>query len=416
MLDRDTLPDRAEPRRGVPQGAHVHVLLISGLNELNKLFPGFEEEVIEAGGLKFDTGSGLGVFRYGRMSRPIPNGLALVSASRPLIETVIRRRVAELPSVDIRDEVAVSGLANDANSAVTGVVLDTGETIPADLVVDCTGRGARSDQWLGALGFPAPERLEVRVGVGYATRIYRRRPGDLPDRQGILTLPDPPGKRTYGGVLPVEGDRWLVGLSGWHTSPPADVEQFERFAKELPDSTVSEVMNRAEPLSDVVVFRFPSSRRRLFEKLDRLPGGYVALGDALCSFNPIYGQGMTCAVQSASALGRVLDQQHDDAAVPKAFYAAASKIIGTPWNLTLGNDFAYPQTTGPRPPALRLRNWYALQVELAAQIDSEIGRVFTSVRQLVIPPEVLFRPAFAIRVLRMARKRRRAGHIGGSVA
>lgn len=323
----------------------------------------------------------------------------------------MRRRVAELPNVAIRDEVAVSGLAG-ADGIVTGVVLDTGEEIGADVVVDCTGRGARSDRWLAALAFAAPEQLEVKVGVGYATRLYRRRPGDLPgDWQAVFTLPAPPQEKTYGGALPIEGDRWLVGLSGWHTDPPADVEQFERFAEELPYSAVSELMGRAEPLADPVVFRYPSSRRRLFENLATLPGGYVALGDAICSFNPIYGQGMTVAVFQASALGRVVDRHNgqSDASMVRDFYSAASKIVQTSWELALPNDFAYPETTGPRPRGVKFRNWYARQVEFASQIDNDIDRVWTAVRHLLAPAEVLLRPAFAVRVLRLARKRRRAG-------
>jgi 2-polyprenyl-6-methoxyphenol hydroxylase-like FAD-dependent oxidoreductase len=409
VLDRDTLPDQAEPRRGVPQSAHPHILLISGLNELNELFPGFEEELIAAGGSKFDTGLGLATFRYGRQSRRIPTGLSLVSVSRPLIETIIRKRVAALPGVAIRDEVAVSGLAG-SKGLVTGVVLDTGETIGADLVVDATGRGARSDRWLAALGFPTPDQAEVKIGVSYSTRVYRRRPGDMTGWQAAFTVPEAPHQKIAGLALPVEGDRWLITIGGWHvTEPPANAEQLEAYAKALPDALVSEVMSRAEPLSDVAVARFPSSRRRLFEDLDRIPAGYVAVGDAICSFNPIYGQGMTCAVKEATALGRVLDQheRQSDASMARDFYAAAATIITTPWQFAVGGDFNYPETTGPRPRGVRLRNWYARQVTYAAQIDIDVSRTFNAVQQLLTPPAVLFRPAFVVRALRLARKRRR---------
>jgi 2-polyprenyl-6-methoxyphenol hydroxylase-like FAD-dependent oxidoreductase len=409
VLDRDTLPDQAEPRRGVPQSAHPHILLISGLNELDALFPGFEEELVAAGGSKFDTGLGLATYRYGRRSRQIPTGLSLVSVSRPLIETIIRRRVARLPGVAIRDEVAVSGLAG-SKGVVTGVVLDTGETIGADLVVDGTGRGARSDRWLAALGFPAPEQVEVKVGVSYSTRVYRRGPGDMTDWQAAFTVPEAPHQKIAGLALPVEGNRWLITIGGWHVGdPPADAEALERYAKALPDPLVSEVMSRAEPLSDVAVSRFPSSRRRLFEKLDRLPAGYLAVGDAICSFNPIYGQGMTCAVLEATTLGKVLDQyeRRSDASMARDFYAAAATVISTPWQFAVGGDFNYPETTGPRPRGVKLRNWYAKQISYAAQIDTDVSKTFSAVQQLLVPPAVLFRPAFVLRTLRLARKRRR---------
>ncbi|HEX8928912.1 MAG TPA: FAD-dependent oxidoreductase, partial [Actinomycetota bacterium] len=161
MLDRDTLPDGAAPRQGVPQSGHPHILLIAGLRELTELFPDLDEDLMAAGGIRFDPGLGLAAFRYGRRWPAAPTGLELISVTRPLLEALLRGRVAALPGVAIRDEVAVSGLTG-SKGTVTGVVLDTGETLDADLVVDCTGRGARSDRWLATLGYPAPEQLEVK--------------------------------------------------------------------------------------------------------------------------------------------------------------------------------------------------------------------------------------------------------------
>ena len=409
MLDRDTLPDDASPRRGVPQSFHAHILLLSGLLELTSLFPGLDEELVAAGGVRFDPGLDLCTYRYGRRWPPTQSGLDLISVTRPQLEALIRARLAEDPAVAIRDQVAVSGLAG-SGGRVTGVVLDTGETFDAALVVDCTGRGSRSDRWLAALDLPAPEQEEIKIGVTYTTRCYRRSPGDLPGWQAALVLPEPPRERTMAVAIPVEGDRWLVGLGGWHmTDPPTDVEAFERWAKALPDPAVSDLISRAEPLSDVMLARFPSSRRRLFEKLDRLPAGYVALGDAICSFNPIYGQGMTCAAKEATALGAALDAhgREPTAAMARDYYTAAARVIATPWQFAVGGDFVYPETTGPRPRGIAARNWYSRQIALASQIDPQISRTFTSVQQLITPPSVLMKPRFAARVLRLARKRQR---------
>src|SRR5262249_12922268 len=155
---------------------------------------------------------------------------------------------------------------------------------------------------------------------------------------------------------------------GWHLpEPPADPHSFEAYARRLPDPIVGDLVGRAEPLSDVLVARFPSSRRRHFEKADRHPAGYVAVGHALLSINPIHGQGMTCGVQEATALGKVLDRHHrtPDAEMARDYYAAAAEIIETPWMFAVGGDFNYPETTGPRPRAIRARNWYARQIGYA---------------------------------------------------
>jgi 2-polyprenyl-6-methoxyphenol hydroxylase-like FAD-dependent oxidoreductase len=401
VVDRDTLPAGAEARRGVPQSPHGHILLVSGLRALTGLFPGLDDELTRRGAVRFDLGSDLYNFRFGRSRVAAPAGHDLTSMSRPLLEAVLREQLIATPEVTLRDGVAVTALTG-ADGAVTGVVLDTGETLAADLVVDCSGRGSRSDRWLGELGRPAPRQLEVKVGVGYSTRLYRRVPGGLAGRQGALVLPDPPREKRNGLVLPIEDDRWLVSVGGWHVDElPGTGADFEAYAKSLPDPIIAELIAGAEPLGDPVVIRFPSSRRRLFEELDRHPAGYLALGDAVCSFNPIYGQGMTVAVLAAVALGETLDRHGSTtAAAVRDHYRATAALIAVPWRFAVGNDFAYPETSGPRPRGVRLTNWYGRRVALASQVSPELSRAYFDVQQLLAPPSALLRPAVIAKVLR----------------
>jgi 2-polyprenyl-6-methoxyphenol hydroxylase-like FAD-dependent oxidoreductase len=406
VLDRDALPDGGEPRRGVPQSRHAHILLVSGLRELGGLFPGLEDELIDAGAIRFDYGTGLCTYRYGRRRPAVPTGVDLTSLSRPQLELVVRRRVAQEPNVVIRDGLTAIGLTG-TDGAVTGVVLDTGEILAADLVVDCSGRGGRSDRWLGSLGFPAPPQIEIKISVAYTTRVYRRRPGDLEGWQAALVLPEPPHEKRSGLVLPIEGDRWLVAVGGWHVDPvPSDAATCDAYAKSLPDSIVADLMASAEPLSDPIPYRFASSHRRLFEELDRLPAGYVALGDAVCSFNPIYGQGMTVAAMEAVALGAALDR-HGAATADTArdYYRSAADLIAVPWQFAVGADFAYPETAGPRPRGVRFTNWYSKRLELASRTLPELNRTFIRVQQLLDPPKELFRPAVVAKVLRYGGRR-----------
>ena len=400
VLDRDHLPAEPVPRRSVPQGHHGHIMLVSGMRVLNRLFPGLDDDMIAAGATRFDTGEHMLVYRFGRRWPAMSTGLDLISASRPQLEAVIRARVAALPNVTIRDGVAVGGLTG-TDDRVTGVVLDDGETVPADLVVDCSGRGARSDRWLRALGFPAPEQVEIKIGVAYSTRLYRRSPGQLYGRAAALLLPDPRRERHSGIALPIEGDRWLVAVGGWHlTAIAEDAASFESAARALPDPMLADLLAEAEPVTEPVSYRFPSSRRRRFEDLDRRPAGYVALGDAICSFNPIYGQGMTCAAMEAEALGEALDR-HGTASAELAagYYRAAARVIAVPWQFAVGGDFAYPETTGPRPKNVGFTNWYARTIAQASQLDARLNRTFSAVQQLVEPPAAMFRPGFVAKVL-----------------
>jgi 2-polyprenyl-6-methoxyphenol hydroxylase-like FAD-dependent oxidoreductase len=401
VLDRDTLPDAAEPRRGAPQTHHAHVLLAAGQRALEELFPGLGDELVGAGAVPFDPGTDLRFYRYGRVWPAVPIGLRMLSMSRPLLELAVRRRVAGLPNVTIRDDAAVAGLTGDA-VRVNGVTLSGGEQVPADLVVDCTGRGNRSDRWLSALGAPVPDAVEVKVGICYATRLYERKPGDLPEGIGAFVLPSPPGQRRVGLVLPVENDRWLVGLGGWHGEAPAPGEDgFLAHARSLPYSAVADVIADATPLTGIVVYQFPSSRRRRFERLRAVPAGFLTAGDAVCSFNPVYGQGMSCAAMEGLALGQALDRHPDGGPdLVRDFYRMAARIVAVPWRFAVGADFLYPQTTGRRPRGGRLLNAYARRLQLVAQGDPLVRRTFTEVQHLIRPPSALFAPAIAARVLR----------------
>jgi 2-polyprenyl-6-methoxyphenol hydroxylase-like FAD-dependent oxidoreductase len=317
---------------------------------------------------------------------------------------VIRRRLAMLNTVTIRDGVSVAGLVG-AGDRVAGVRLDDGEVIEAGLVVDASGRGSRSDRWLTELGHQAPGSVEVKIGVHYTTRLFARTDGDFHDGLGVLVLPAPRTERRIGLALQVEGDRWLISMGGWHNAgPPGDDEAFLAYARSLPYRPLASLIERAEPLSDLITHRFPANRRRRFERLRRPPAGYVATGDAVCSFNPVYGQGMTCAALEALALRSTVERfGAGSARLPRAFARAVAGIVATPWRFAVGGDFAFPETTGRRPMGIRLLNSYSEKVQLAAQTSPSARKAFIDVQQLLAPPGVLFRPAMVAEVLRAAR-------------
>nr|MDT0657355.1 hypothetical protein [Micromonospora sp. DSM 115978] len=405
VLDRDELSAEPAPRRGVPQGAHGHILLGSGQEALGELFPGLVAELVAAGAIPFDPGSELSYHRYGTIWPLVETGVGLLAFSRPLLETALFRRVRELPNVSIRDRVAVAGFTGSAGR-VEGVKLADGEVVAATLVVDSTGRGSRSDRWLSEIGFDGPRVVEIKIGLGYASRLLRRRPGDFGPGVGAFALPAPPHEKRAGLALSVEDDRWLISLGGWHGDfPGADEESFLAHARSLPHPVIADLLDRCEPLTGIATHHFPSSRRRFFEEQQNLPAGYLALGDAICSFNPIYGQGMTCAALESLALGRLLDRHRGiSVELSRDFYREASRIIATPWQFAAGGDFAYPETVGHRPRGIRLLNRYSRRIQLAAQVDPEIRRTFTQVQHLLIPPSVLRRPPMVWKVLRTARR------------
>jgi 2-polyprenyl-6-methoxyphenol hydroxylase-like FAD-dependent oxidoreductase len=416
VFDRDMLPGLSENRLGVPQGRHGHGLLASGFNGLKRLFPSLERELLNAGAVPGDVIGNVRWFQHGHYKARFQSGLGGLVLSRPLLETSIRRQVKYLPNVRIVDHNHVLGLTAE-NGRVTGVRVqrDMGGTssVTADLVVDATGRSSRTPEWLESLGFPKPDVEEVTVNLGYTTRIFRRRAGDLSGDVGAIIAPMPPNNTRVGFMLAMEGSRWIVTIGGWlGNHAPTDPEGFTEFARTLSRPDIHEVIKDAEPLTDPVKFVFPSNLRRRYDRLTRFPNNFLVMGDAVCSFNPLYGQGMSVATLEALALDECLNKTMSSPdRVWRPFFKAARKIIDTPWTIAAGSDFAFTGVTGPKPAGTDAVNWYLTRVHKAASVDRHVCRTFFDVANLLRPSTTLFSPSVVARVARvcMAPEPKRSG-------
>src|SRR5262249_10700326 len=215
---------------------------------------------------------------------------------------------------------------------------------------------------------------------------------------GGVIAASPPGSTRAAAVLAAEGNRWvvtLIGALGDH--PPADEEGWMRFAASLPIPAVHDLAASARPLSEITVYRYPANARRRYERLSRLPERLVVLGDALCSFNPVYGQGMSVAAMEARALGDCLTAGLEG--LPRRFYARAAKIVDIPWAIATGEDLRSPAVEGPRPPGFRQLCRYLDRVHAVASVDPVVCERFFRVLSLLAPPSALLSPAVAWRVL-----------------
>lgn len=393
VLDNDTLPETALSRSGTPQSRHIHVLLPGGLQALGRLFPGFEESLSRSGAVRLRMG-----YDY-RMERPgydpFPQrdlGILMYSMTRPLLELTVRRRLADYPNIEIRKNCKALEFTMSGDAAVTGVRCEnpagTGETLPADLVIDASGHGNLTLALLKGKNRPLPEETSIGIDIGYATALFDIPEGASPDSGGVYTLPDYPRNARAALILPVEGNRWVLTLGGrYDQKPPADWEEFLLFAQHLRTPTIYNTIRHARHSDGAVLFGMKASRWRHFERLEKFPRGLLPLGDAICRFNPVYGQGMTVAVLEAEALGRLLGRHGAEndglAGLPGAFFAEAGKLIDTPWWTAALPDFVDPRTEGERPPDLKdSLEFSAALLKLAAR-DAAVHKLLLEVQSLI---------------------------------
>jgi 2-polyprenyl-6-methoxyphenol hydroxylase-like FAD-dependent oxidoreductase len=405
VVERDLLPNDPGHRRGATQGRHVHALLARGQRILEARFPGLTSELLAAGARTGDVLAQTRMYFSGHRLHPGVSGLTLVSASRPLLEAQVCRRVRRTDGVKVLDgwEAVEPSTGGDGHS-VTGIRVAPrsgglpGETIEADLVVDATGRNSRAADWLDDLGFGRPREHRVGVDVAYATRRYRMGADALGGDLAVVTAPTPVNPRA--GVLGlIEGDVGLLTLAGIvGDRPPLDPDGFTRFAASLALPDIHDAVVEAEPVDDPVPHRFPASTWRRYDRLRRLPRGFAVVGDAVCSLNPIYGQGMTTAALQAEALGRHLARSGHVRS--RRFQREVARVLAPVWGMAAGADLQHAGVTGRRTLQGRLLGAYVTRLHSAAAHDPALSNAFAHVASLVRPPQVLLWPDVALRVLR----------------
>ena len=392
IVERDGLLKRNG--KGVPQGRHAHGLLARGSRTLELLFPGIRDDIVDT--------SIWHNFCCTLMSGPSDIYGYLIS--RPTLEDIVRRRTTALDNVRVLARTEAIMPTYDARlGRVTGLTVKAldggGETnIDADLLVDASGRGSRASNWLAELGFAQPKEEIVEVNISYMTRLYRRRPDHVPGKDAVIIAASAPDWR-LGVMLAQDGDRWIVTLGGYQGDrAPSDDAGYLAFARGLQRREIYDVIKDAEPLSDPTPYGFPASRRRHYEQLTRFPEGFLVFGDALCSFNPIYGQGMSVASMEALTLRDCLENSGEG--LWQRFFKSTAKVIDVPWQIAVGADLANPAVQGARPLPVRFINWYLARLHRAAQKDASLSIAFLQVANLLKSPPSIFAPRLAYLVWR----------------
>lgn len=398
-------PDPVGGQSVVPQGAMPHVLLAAGAAALERLDPGFRDELYRAGAVgQGDRRRPCYWSAGGAVRRVLPLDVEAPMCSRALLEATLRSRLRRRSNVAVLNDTAVRGLVI-VEDRVRGVQVDGPDGsahLAADLVVDATGRAGRGVGWLRSSGYLAPPQRTVSVNLTYIAVDVHRDPADL-DGARFAVVQNTPRCPRIGVALPAEGDRWQIVLGSYFGQAPAlDRAALGAFAQTLPDPVIARLL--AKPwLTAPRRHGFPASQRHDWHRVHQ-PAGFCAVGDAVASFNPLYGQGMTAAALHAESLGRCLDRYGNTRALPHQVARLTAAVTANPWQIATGADFIYEQTVGDRPLGTRLLNSYLEQVMIAAADDDRVNLALTRVQQLLAQPQSLLAPPVIARVLRRRRR------------
>lgn len=411
IVERDHFPHEPMFRAGVPQSRHLHVLLRRGQMILEHLFPGLEAELAAAGAPLLDWGQDPYWLTVRGLMPRFSSGVTTYACSRHLLEWLIRRRLVGSASIRLIEGCDVIGLVANSSTGAVGVRIryrDSGAVgvFYTQLVVDTSGRTSRTPEWLEALGYPRPEETIISASMGYASRFYQRPTGFAADWKNMLVQSRPPESTRGGTLFPIEGDRWIVTVSGAARDyPPTNEAGFLAFVENLPSSILYDAIKDAQPLSPISGFRQTENRLRHFERLAQWPEGFVVLGDAVCSLNPVYGQGMTTATVGALTLQRCLRYQrlqHPDGVLigmARHFQQALARVNTAPWHMATLEDFRFldPHSSRPGPAAQRLQRDLN-GVRALAFVDPQAHLQLLNVMHMLQPPRTLAQVLSAERV------------------
>jgi 2-polyprenyl-6-methoxyphenol hydroxylase-like FAD-dependent oxidoreductase len=407
VLERDALPAAPIVRIGTPQARQIHVLLRGGLDALMEFFPEFESELEREGAVRVRVGSESLLEMPG--FDPFPQrdlGFDYLCMTRPLVEFVARRFVEQQKNISLRSRCRATQLVESPDRhAVMGVRYDeaNGQSseLAADFIVDASSRGALTLELLDRVGLPRPQETQIGIDLRYATAMFEI-PSPAPcDWRAVLHRPDAQSGR--GGLLvPVENNCWQVNLTGMHGQlVPDSVGEFIDFAKTLRTRTIHEAIKYAVPIGPIYRFGFPGSIRRHFERLDSFPDRLLPLGDAICRFNPAFGQGMSVAAQEVGALKRLIEARAPDAdplkGLAQSFFMAIQDFLAAPWAMT-ESDYIYEKTSGQRPNDFHQRLKFNLGLQRVAAEDATVHQTMSEVTHLMKRSSALRDPQIVSRV------------------
>ncbi|MFI9253273.1 FAD-dependent oxidoreductase [Streptomyces sp. NPDC053069] len=413
LVERDAVDEDTGVHPGAPQGYHAHAMLAKGGEILERLFPGLREELRGAGAPVFDYGEGIDfLLPVGRAPRH-RTGVRIQTFTRDELERRLRRKVLALPQVRLLPSTRCTGLTRDSSGRIAGVACQSESAEPfelaADLVVDASGRSSSLTDWLGTLGITVPPKRTVKAKITYTSmnfdRPHQSQPGH-PDFYVAYQMPFAPTVPRAGVLLAVERDRWTCSLFGFQDQPPTDDEGYLAFAETLKNPHLAEQIGRRTVQEPTRRYTNTENQWRPFHAVKDWPDRLIAVGDAVCVFNPVYGQGMTVAAMEAELLHDMLKRRRASGqldGLAGGYQKKLGRLLLGPWTLSTNSDLMW--NPAGQPLAARFAHWYNTRLFHVAVKDAAVWTRFVRVVNMVASPALLFHPLVALKVLTVTPRR-----------
>ncbi|WP_051469156.1 FAD-binding oxidoreductase [Mycolicibacterium tusciae] len=411
VLEKDGRHSRREGRPGAAQGWHLHHLLTAGQIEMERIFPGIVDDMVREGAFKVDMADQYRIRLGGTWKKPGTSDIQIVCAGRPLLEWCVRRRLDDEPRIEFRYEAEVGDLVYDRGGhCVIGVAVDRDgelDVVPAEFVVDASGKNTRIPEFLEHLGLGAPEVEQDIINCFYSTMHHHVPPErQWQDKVMVICYAYRPYEDTYAAQYYLDSSRTILSTSlvAYNCySPPRTAKEFREFADLMPSPVVGENIDGLEPASPIYNFRYPNMLRLRYEKMRNLPRALLVVGDAYTSADPVSGLGMTLALKEVREMQVLLAKYsagHRD--LPRRYYRKISRMADTAWFVIREQNLRFDwikDVDRKRPFYFSALTWYMDRVIELVHDDLDTYREFLAVVHLVKPPSALMTPKVAGRVL-----------------
>ncbi|MFS0823279.1 NAD(P)/FAD-dependent oxidoreductase [Bacillus sp. 1P02SD] len=406
ILEQDSDATSPTPRKGAPQGNHIHALLHAGEHGLEELFPGIAECFYSTGAVKINSTKDLAWHHHGVWKLRYDGGYTTTLQTRPHLEWHINKYIKQVENITTQYNQTVKNYVyNEGENRITGVELKNGSVIHADLIIDASGATSFSYRWLTEKGIQIPVK-KVKIGLTYVSQIVELPENKNRDWTIKLLYPNPPHEKMAGSISKIEGNRYLVTFIGYHDiiNTKEKITNLVDLSNKLPQSDIYLELKNAKPLTNISIYRVPHITWRKIEKVKNFPDGLLMIGDTICRIDPFFGQGMSIAVLEALALKELFKNEIKI----RDFHKKSAKIIAPIWNMVLTEDFRYPETTGQKPLGLAFLQWYAKQVFLLSGENEKVYDSFIKVMNLKRPMTILMQPRILFAVFKngLTKKRR----------